>query len=89
MRTVLGYLQAFVMLCSVVVFAFGAYHEFLFKQAWSRQSDRAGSWLIYQPTIPEPYRTYRRRSWRAGFVFLALLALWAIVTATKGHLFPS
>jgi hypothetical protein len=88
MRTVVGYLNVFLVLCSFVVWAFAAYHEFIFKQAWRRQSGRPDSWLIYQPTIPEPYRTYRRRSWRAGLAFLALVALSAVMNLTAGHLFP-
>jgi hypothetical protein len=89
MRIVLGYLDIFLMLCAVVVWAYGAYHQFIFGQAWRRQAGRPDSWLISQPTIPEPYRTYRRRSWQAAFVFLALVALSAVVILTTRHLFPS
>lgn len=88
MRTALGYLNAFLVLCSAAAWAFSAYYQFLFGRAWRRQSGRPDSWLLYQPTIPEPYRTYRRRSFRAGLAFVALVALGAIVNLAADDLLP-
>jgi hypothetical protein len=84
METFLDHLSIFFMLCGFAVFAFGAYHEFMFKRGWWQQRSRGhGRWGYLNSNIPEPYRTHRWRSAQAAIVFLGLCALGAMTLYIK------
>ena len=89
MDPALDFLHLFLVLCALGVWAFGAYHQFMFdrglQQEWLRERPRWGS---LNSNRPEPYRTHRWRSTQAGMVFLALCALGFITLYIKRNGLP-